>query len=196
MSSSTSRPQTFSNGIVTDELLDVDAAIAKVAAVLVGLGDLRFEGDDALEAGPEVAGRAHRTRTVHKVKRAVVGQPVCRLARAMAHRVTLIPGDGTGPELTEATRRVLEATGVAFDWDVRHAGVDVMEQEGTPLPDADARLREGEQGRAEGPDHDADRHGFPLGQRRAAPRARPVRLPAPVQDVRGCPLALRQASTS
>jgi isocitrate dehydrogenase (NAD+) len=53
----------------------------------------------------------------------------------MAHRVTLIPGDGTGPELTEATRRVLEATGVAFDWDVRHAGVDVMETAGTPLPE-------------------------------------------------------------
>jgi isocitrate dehydrogenase (NAD+) len=53
----------------------------------------------------------------------------------MAHRVTLIPGDGTGPELTEATRRVLEATGVAFDWDVREAGVDVMEEAGTPLPD-------------------------------------------------------------
>jgi len=53
----------------------------------------------------------------------------------MAHRVTLIPGDGTGPELTEATRRVLEATGVAFEWDVRHAGVDVMEEAGTPLPD-------------------------------------------------------------
>jgi isocitrate dehydrogenase (NAD+) len=53
----------------------------------------------------------------------------------MAHAVTLIPGDGTGPELTEATRRVLEATGVAFDWDVRHAGVDVMEEAGTPLPD-------------------------------------------------------------
>ncbi|MFL5953906.1 MAG: isocitrate/isopropylmalate dehydrogenase family protein [Gaiellaceae bacterium] len=53
----------------------------------------------------------------------------------MAHRVTLIPGDGTGPELTEATRRVLEATGVPFDWDVEHAGVDVMETAGTPLPD-------------------------------------------------------------
>jgi isocitrate/isopropylmalate dehydrogenase len=46
----------------------------------------------------------------------------------MAHRVTLIPGDGTGPELTEATRRVLEATGVEFDWDVQHAGTDVMEE--------------------------------------------------------------------
>jgi isocitrate dehydrogenase (NAD+) len=53
----------------------------------------------------------------------------------MAHRVTLIPGDGTGPELTEATRRVLEATGVDFDWDVRQAGVEVMEEEGTPLPE-------------------------------------------------------------
>src|SRR3954467_9555241 len=54
----------------------------------------------------------------------------------MAHRVTLIPGDGTGPELTEATRRVLEATGVAFEWDVQEAGVDVMETAGTPLPQA------------------------------------------------------------
>src|SRR6059036_229421 len=53
----------------------------------------------------------------------------------MTHRVTLIPGDGTGPELTEATRRVLESTGIAFDWDVRHAGVDVMEEAGTPLPE-------------------------------------------------------------
>src|SRR5947208_13661929 len=53
----------------------------------------------------------------------------------MAHRVTLIPGDGTGPELTEATRRVLEATGVEFDWDVRRAGVGVMEEAGAPLPE-------------------------------------------------------------
>ncbi len=53
----------------------------------------------------------------------------------MTHRVTLIPGDGTGPELTEATRRVLEATGVEFDWDVQEAGADVMESAGTPLPE-------------------------------------------------------------
>ena len=51
------------------------------------------------------------------------------------HRVTLIPGDGTGPEIAEATRRVLEATGVKFDWDVQHAGVDVMDEFGTPLPE-------------------------------------------------------------
>src|SRR6266542_1269192 len=56
---------------------------------------------------------------------------------AVAHRVILIPGDGTGPELTEATRRVLEATGVEFDWDIQHAGTDVMDQnDGNPLPEA------------------------------------------------------------
>jgi isocitrate dehydrogenase (NAD+) len=54
----------------------------------------------------------------------------------VAHEVVLIPGDGTGPELAEATRRVLEATGVAFDWDVREAGADVMDKHGgNPLPD-------------------------------------------------------------
>ncbi len=52
----------------------------------------------------------------------------------MAHRVTFIPGDGVGPELSEATRRVLEATGVEFDWDVQHAGADVVQEFGTPLP--------------------------------------------------------------
>jgi isocitrate dehydrogenase (NAD+) len=53
----------------------------------------------------------------------------------MGHRVVLIPGDGIGPELTEATRRVLEATGVEFEWDVQEAGADVMEQHGgNPLP--------------------------------------------------------------
>jgi isocitrate dehydrogenase (NAD+) len=54
----------------------------------------------------------------------------------MAHQITLIPGDGTGPELVAATRRVLEATGVEFDWYVQEAGADVMDKYGTPLPDA------------------------------------------------------------
>jgi isocitrate dehydrogenase (NAD+) len=51
------------------------------------------------------------------------------------YRVTLIPGDGTGPEIADATRRVLEGTGVKFDWDVQYAGESVMEEHGTPLPD-------------------------------------------------------------
>jgi len=53
----------------------------------------------------------------------------------LPHTVTLIPGDGTGPEIAEATRRVLEATGVLFDWDVQHAGEAVMATAGTPLPE-------------------------------------------------------------
>ena len=53
----------------------------------------------------------------------------------MAHRVTLIPGDGIGPELAEASRRVLDATGIGFEWEVVDAGEGVMEQYGTPLPD-------------------------------------------------------------
>jgi isocitrate dehydrogenase (NAD+) len=52
----------------------------------------------------------------------------------MSHKVTLIPGDGTGPEISQATRRVMDATGVSFDWEVVHAGADVMDRYGTPLP--------------------------------------------------------------
>src|SRR5256885_531361 len=57
------------------------------------------------------------------------------LEEYMQHAVTLIPGDGTGPEITEATRRVLEATGVRFDWHVHQAGLEMLEKHGTVLPD-------------------------------------------------------------
>jgi isocitrate dehydrogenase (NAD+) len=50
------------------------------------------------------------------------------------YRVTLIPGDGAGPELMEAARRAIDATGVEIDWDVQDAGEGVLEREGTPLP--------------------------------------------------------------
>ena len=53
----------------------------------------------------------------------------------MAHRVTLVPGDGIGPEVAEATRLVLDATGVAIEWDVQQAGVVALEREGTTLPE-------------------------------------------------------------
>jgi isocitrate dehydrogenase (NAD+) len=52
----------------------------------------------------------------------------------MDQKVTLIPGDGIGPELAEATRRVLDASGVKLDWEVIDAGEAVMAKEGTPLP--------------------------------------------------------------
>ena len=54
----------------------------------------------------------------------------------MAHEITLVRGDGVGPELAEATRRCIDATGVKINWDVQDAGIDVMETEGTPLPEA------------------------------------------------------------
>jgi isocitrate dehydrogenase (NAD+) len=57
-------------------------------------------------------------------------------AAPMAHDVTFIPGDGTGPELTEATRRVLEATGVALNWDRQEAGIDEYRKHGNPFPEA------------------------------------------------------------
>jgi len=53
----------------------------------------------------------------------------------MAHRVTLIPGDGIGPDLAEATRRVLDASGVAFEWEVVEAGEATIAEYGTPLPE-------------------------------------------------------------
>ena len=50
--------------------------------------------------------------------------------------VTLITGDGIGPEIAEATRRCIDATGAKINWELAEAGVDVMERVGTPLPDA------------------------------------------------------------
>jgi isocitrate dehydrogenase (NAD+) len=51
------------------------------------------------------------------------------------HLVTLIPGDGIGPEVSDATRRVLDATGAGIEWVVEEAGSAVLEREGTTLPD-------------------------------------------------------------
>ena len=53
----------------------------------------------------------------------------------MTYNVTLIPGDGIGPEVTEATKRVLEVTGVDFHWDLAYAGGYAQDKFGTPLPD-------------------------------------------------------------
>ena len=53
----------------------------------------------------------------------------------MAYDITLIPGDGIGPELSNATTRVLEATGVKINWEVMKAGAEVVEEYGTPLPE-------------------------------------------------------------
>jgi isocitrate dehydrogenase (NAD+) len=54
----------------------------------------------------------------------------------MAYDITLVRGDGVGPELAEAARRCVDATGVDVCWDAQEAGVDIMETAGTPLPQA------------------------------------------------------------
>lgn len=53
----------------------------------------------------------------------------------MTHKVTLIPGDGIGPEVAEAARKVVDASGVKIEWDVVEAGAAVIEEYGTPLPE-------------------------------------------------------------
>src|SRR3954465_11504311 len=55
--------------------------------------------------------------------------------RFVAYRVTLIPGDGIGPEVSAAARTVLDATGVPIDWEIQDAGASVMEADGTPPPE-------------------------------------------------------------
>ena len=103
----------------------------------------------------------------------------------MAHDVTFIPGDGTGPELTEATRRVLEATGVDFNWDRHEAGIDEYRRHGNPFPRRHARVAEAHRGRDQGADDDAGRLGLSLDQRAAAQGARPLRVHPPVQGAGG-----------
>ncbi len=52
----------------------------------------------------------------------------------MTHRITLIPGDGIGPEVSEAVLRIIKVAGVAVDWESHDAGVLALERHGTPLP--------------------------------------------------------------
>ena len=54
----------------------------------------------------------------------------------MAYEITLIPGDGIGPEVTKAAQRVVEATGLSINWDIQNAGAGVMAEYGTPLPES------------------------------------------------------------
>ena len=53
----------------------------------------------------------------------------------MTYKITLIPGDGVGHEVSEAMRRVIEATGISIEWDIQNAGEDVYKEEGNPLPE-------------------------------------------------------------
>ena len=97
----------------------------------------------------------------------------------MTYDVTLIPGDGIGPEITAQTVHVLEATGLRFNWDEELAGMAAVEATGTPLPDATVESIRKNAARPQGPAHHAGRHRLPLGQRRAAQGVRALRQRPP-----------------
>ncbi len=97
----------------------------------------------------------------------------------MAHTITLIPGDGIGPEVSSAVVRIIEATGVEINWETHYAGAQALEKFGSTLPDDLLESIKRNKVALKGPDHDAGRQGLHVGQRRAAQDARPLRQRAP-----------------
>ena len=93
----------------------------------------------------------------------------------MTHTIVLIPGDGIGPEVSEAVLRIIKVAGVAIDWEPHDAGVLALERHGTTLPDRAARRDQTDESRAEGSGDDADRRGLHERQRGPAQGAGPLR---------------------
>src|SRR5215207_3217176 len=129
-------------GGVLGQVGDVVAGVEELALPAVDVRDPGLGGDHALESltrsfshlgVPPVVSRDGIS--LNRRGRDTLSDTASKGASTMAHRVTFIPGDGVGPELSEATRRVLEATGVQFDWDVQEAGAEVIDRYGTPLPE-------------------------------------------------------------
>ena len=96
----------------------------------------------------------------------------------MTHTITLIPGDGIGPEVTEAVVRILKASGVSIEWERHLAGLLAFERTGQALPVELVDSIRPQQGRAQGAGDDADRRGVHERERRPAQGARSVREPA------------------
>jgi len=78
----------------------------------------------------------------------------------MTYNIALLPGDGVGPEVTEATRRVLEATGVKFKWEMVDVGEPAIKKFGTPLPDSSLETIRRMKIALKGPGHHAGGDGF------------------------------------
>ena len=175
--------------VVADELLDVDAPIAERAALAVRLGDLRFDGDDTLEARLELAHVRESTRTDRLGTWGRV-----RLRGPPSHPDPR-RRDGPGADRGDAPRPGGDGRRVRLGRPARGNRRDgrVRRQSAArPRP----RLDPGERRRAEGADHDPGRRRVPLGERRPPQEPRPVRAGAPVQELPGRPLAVRRPSTS
>jgi isocitrate/isopropylmalate dehydrogenase len=92
----------------------------------------------------------------------------------MAVPCTLIPGDGIGPDITDATVRILEAAGAQFDWDRRLAGMAAVAAFDDPMPDETIESIENTGLALKGAARDARRRRLSLGERRPAARVRSV----------------------
>src|SRR5581483_2668479 len=132
MSSSTSSPQTFSYGYLP---ISGSTSTPRYRSVPPSRSGSMISVSTATTPSRPGLKSLVTELTLQRYRTGFAFPPHVRSV-AVAHRVTLIPGDGTGPELVEAARRVLEATGVEFDWDVRPAGASVMDEHGgNPLPE-------------------------------------------------------------
>ena len=112
----------------------------------------------------------------------------------MTQTITVIRGDGIGPEIMDATLHVLDAMKLGLPYEFVDAGLAAHEKHGELLPPR-RWTRSAAPHRAEGPADHAGRRGLPLDQRRAAQALRPVRQRAPGQVVPEHQVALPTAST-
>ena len=97
----------------------------------------------------------------------------------MSYRITLIPGDGVGPQIVEASRRVIDASGVPIEWEVVEAGEALIPQYGTPLPQYVLDSIQKKQGSPERPPDHTSGKGIPQCKRDPAPGTGPLRQRAP-----------------
>ena len=93
----------------------------------------------------------------------------------MSQTITLIPGDGIGPEVTEAVVRIFKVAQVDIEWERHDAGVTAFKRYGQSLPRCVAGFDPPQPHRPEGTGHDADRGGVHQRQRRTAKGPRPLR---------------------
>ena len=151
------------------------------------LGEIDIDSDKKAAFGP-----ADR-----ELLEAVAALLARKFVRTMTHRLTLIPGDGIGPEVTRAVLSRPRSRGLR-----RRVGGIQRRRRGAAGARHDAaraapRVDSQEQGRAQGPDHDADRRRLHQRQRRPAQGARALRQPAPgVEPARRCPRAFRTSTSS
>jgi len=86
-------------------------------------------------AGGELVARPWGRRFAQRARTAgPIVLTVSALIESVMHHVTLIPGDGTGPEIVAAARKCVDATGVKIDWDVQECGIEIIEAEGRVPP--------------------------------------------------------------